>query len=649
MIAHLRKTPRKESFEIPPVHEEQILAEQVHQLYKVAPIGFLGTLFNSVIVFLIMRKVTPDGVMAIWLTAVLSVTGLRALLVVSFRRAQPHIDGALWEKRFVTTAGLVGLAWGSISYIPFTFSLPHQVFIAYVLGGMAAGASSTFAKVRYGFPAFAIPTILPFAIHFFFIGDAFHYGMAAMAFIYLLLLWYIAHNNYQVNRESLLLRFENQDMIKVLKEANEEVALLNEQLSEEIKGKQEAERELREHHRQLARTVEERTADLVRANEQLKVEIEERKEVEKALVESNERLVLAQRAGRIGVFDWDMVTGQVILTAELEELYGLQPGEFTRDYRSWSHLVDPADLAALEESIPLWIEKQAGQLCFQYRLIGPDGSMRWMAATVTIAYDAEGTALRMIGTNMDFSEMKEAQANLQAAKEAAEAGSRAKSQFLANMSHEMRTPLAGVLGMLKLVLDMEINSEQKELLGMARRSAESLLRLIEDVLDFSRLEAGVMKFEKKPFDISEVVRSAIEVVSLSARDRGIDLSWEVEKGLPHELEGDAGRVRQVLVNLLGNAVKFTEEGGVEVTVRPGDEESVLFAVRDTGVGIAPADIEGIFGNFTQIDSSLTRRYGGTGLGLALSRQIVESIGGRIWVESSAGVGSTFYFTIPLQP
>jgi signal transduction histidine kinase len=222
------------------------------------------------------------------------------------------------------------------------------------------------------------------------------------------------------------------------------------------------------------------------------------------------------------------------------------------------------------------------------------------------------------------------------------------------MSHEMRTPLAGVLGMVRLVLDMEIGAEERELLEMAQRSAGSLLRIIADLLDFSRLEAGMMRFEWKPFSISQVVRSAVEVVSLSARERGLQLSWKVEQSLPEQMEGDAGRVRQVLVNLLGNAVKFTPRGGIEVTAAPLDSAEtgdgfILFSVKDTGVGIAADQLENIFGKFTQLDTSLTRSYGGTGLGLALSRQIVERMGGRIWVESSAGQGSTFYFTVPRVP
>ena len=220
------------------------------------------------------------------------------------------------------------------------------------------------------------------------------------------------------------------------------------------------------------------------------------------------------------------------------------------------------------------------------------------------------------------------------------------------MSHEMRTPLGGALGMIKLVLDMEIGQEERQLLSMAKRSADSLLRIIADVLDFSRLEAGMMSFEHKECSVLEVVKSAIEVVSLTAQEKRLILIWSIADSVPEQIIGDEGRLRQVLVNLLGNAVKFTEKGEIEVAVRrlePPETEAqrfILFSVRDTGLGIPADQLDRIFARFTQVDSSLTRRQGGTGLGLALTRQIVEKMGGDIWAESREGAGSTFSFTLP---
>ena len=434
---------------------------------------------------------------------------------------------------------------------------------------MAAGASSTFSPVKHGYAAFAIPALAPLTIHFLLMQDSFHYAMAAMATLYGFLLWRISQHNYSVNRTSLLLRFENREMIESLKQAKEHAEGLNSQLVAEIEAKLKAESELKAHQEHLEGVVEERTADVR---------------------ESRERLVLAQRAGRVGVFDWDLIRNNVIWTEELEELFGLQPGTFERSFQGWARRIHSFDLEGLEAQFRTWIKERATEVEFEYRFIRADGEIRWMAANAGITYLQDGTPARMIGTNVDVTDLKEAQAKLTAAKDAAEAGNMAKSEFLANMSHEMRTPLAGTLGMIRLVLGMEIGPEERQLLEMAKRSANSLLRLISDVLDFSRLEAGEMKFEKKVFPIAEMIKTAIEVVSLSAMEKGLRLSWKLGDDVPEYMTGDEGRLRQVLVNLLGNSVKFTEQGEIEVLVSMFDDlqtggHFVLFSVRDTGMGI----------------------------------------------------------------
>ena len=512
---------------------EQIFAEQVKQLYALAPAGFVATVLNSLVVFLVLRGEVPDRLLVPWFAALFTVTVLRVSLVVWFRHVTLEpAEAAKWLRRFLLGLLVTGLVWGSI--VPLSFariSMAHQVFIAFVLGGMAAGASSTFSTVRHSYLTFSLPALAPLALHFFLVNDNFHIAMGAMCTLFGALLWRISRYHYAVNMTSLLLRFENLEIIESLKRAKEDVEGLNAQLMAEIQAKLAAEAEVQAQQEQLEKTVAERTADLVKVNQELKNEIEERKQIETALTEAQEKLMTA--------------------------------------------------------------------------------------------------------------------------KDAAEAASMAKSEFLANMSHEIRTPLAGTLGMVKLVLDMEIGAEERQLLEMAERSADSLLRIIADVLDFSRLEAGMMVFEQEDFVVAEVVRTAVEVVALSARQKGLKVTWDIAPGVPAQVRGDAGRLRQVLVNLLGNALKFTAQGSIAVAARDCGEamperRCILFSVRDTGVGIPPEQTEKIFGKFTQADSSSTKRYGGTGLGLALSRQIVERLGGKIWVESRVGVGSTFHFTYPLE-
>ena len=284
------------------------------------------------------------------------------------------------------------------------------------------------------------------------------------------------------------------------------------------------------------------------------------------------------------------------------------------------------------------------------RLIDRDGRESWASVTKVPIYNKAGAVTGIIGISRDVSKLKEAETALEHARDAALETARVKSEFLANMSHEIRTPMNAIIGMADLLTDTALDAEQRDFAETIRSSADNLLNIINDILDFSKLESGKFTIENIDFDLRETVEDAAELLAQRAQKKGVELVYDFADDVPTALRGDPGRIRQVLANLVSNAVKFTERGEVLIRVtrvqEQGDEVRVRLAVSDTGIGMAPKTLPMIFRAFTQADGSTTRKYGGTGLGLAISQQLVAMMRGQINVESKLGVGSKFWFELP---
>jgi len=377
-------------------------------------------------------------------------------------------------------------------------------------------------------------------------------------------------------------------------------------------------------------------------------DITERKNFIRALEQSEERFKLAVRGANDGIWDWDIRTGEAFFSPHWKSMIGYADDEIGNNFAAFENLLHPDDHARVMSAVDDYLQGRLPRYAVEFRLRHKDGSWRWILARGRALRDESGKPYRMAGSHTDVTERKQGEEELRQARHAAEAANSAKSVFLANMSHEIRTPMNGIIGMSELLLDTKLDEAQRQHLEMLKQSADSLLDLLNDILDFSKIEAGRMELEAHEFDLGETVAETVRAMSTRAYQKRLVLLHHISPDVPARLIGDAGRLRQILINLIGNAIKFTHKGGVtiEVGVESGTADllTLHFKINDTGIGIAENMHERIFEAFTQAENSTARRYGGTGLGLTICRDLVELMHGRIWVESRTDVGSTFHFT-----
>jgi PAS domain S-box-containing protein len=383
--------------------------------------------------------------------------------------------------------------------------------------------------------------------------------------------------------------------------------------------------------------------------ERLNEELERRVAVRtRELADSQANLERAQDIASLGSWEWDVRSDVMTWSPQMFRILGLNELEHAPALERLLASVDVSDrgrVAGLLASPGPGVD-QIVEL--EYRIARPDGELRTVASSLQGLRGDGAHPERLIGTVQDVTERSRLLDDLRMAKAAAELASQAKSVFLANMSHEIRTPMNAIIGMTDLLLEEALDEAHYKLLRSVSSAAQSLMAILNGILDVSKLESGRMELEEVEFDLHRLLRQASDMIAINAERKGLSVTLEIDPAVPRGVRSDPTKLRQVVVNLMGNAVKFTERGKVQLSVGRSERAGVwLFSVRDTGIGIPADSLPTIFERFTQADQSTTRRYGGTGLGTAICKGIVETMGGTIWVESVVGVGSNFSFTVKL--
>jgi PAS domain S-box-containing protein len=392
-------------------------------------------------------------------------------------------------------------------------------------------------------------------------------------------------------------------------------------------------------------------------------DVTERKQAEEALRRSEERWHLVLNGNNDGIWDWNLKTDEAFYSTQWKTILGYEEDEITNHHDEWAKRVHPDDIDRVLQSDFAHLNRITPRSVSEFRMQCKDGSYRWILCRAVALWDEQGQPIRMLGSHRDITDRKQAEIELERAKEAAEAASRAKTEFLSRMSHELRTPLTAILGFAELIARGPLSQEHQEHLAIISHSGTHLLNLINDVLEMSKIEAGEVTLDETSFDFYYLLENIEKLLNLRATDKGLELIFERSTEVPRYIQADENKLRQILINLLGNAIKFTHSGRVILRVKlenqPCENDSKLshgsspiynrlyFEIEDTGVGVAPDEIGKLFATFSQTRAG-RQAQGGTGLGLAISHQFIQLMGGEISIQSQEGQGTLFVFKVPFK-
>lgn len=375
-------------------------------------------------------------------------------------------------------------------------------------------------------------------------------------------------------------------------------------------------------------------------------EREERSELSNQKIQ--QRLAIAMQSTADGIFDWNLENDDRFFSPRFKEMLGYQDHELQNSAQAFDEIIHPDDKEKFWEYTNQYLAGQLNEYSYTYRLKYNGEGWIWVHSRARALFDKRGKPIRLIGANTDVTDLKENEERLKKAKQRAVQANQEKSMFLANMSHEIRTPLNSIIGASRILMeDPSLKAEQKKLVKISNSSSQHLLDLINDVLDLAQIEGGELKLKAETFSPAELCQQVISIMSVKAQEKEIDFECHFSKVANYTLIGDPLRLRQIVINIVGNAVKFTEKGKVEVLIDYDEQKNLIVEVRDTGIGISKDKIDSIFNRFEQEDDTTTRDFEGSGLGLAITQKLVTLMEGDIKVESEKGKGSVFTIRVPL--